>query len=547
MVDSMKVLLVEDNPGDAFLIVEQLSEKGCGPFEVECAARLSEAYDRLGECAFDVVLLDLGLPDSEGSDTVRTMLRDFPGTPVVVLTGNEDEQTGYVAIKEGAQDYVVKGRASAGLLPRALRYAMDRHRNARKLLESESLLNEIQSLSKVGGWEWDAARNTIVWTRETYHIHDLDPDSLPYVSLELIENSILCYAPENRQKIMDAFTLCMNEGVAYDLESAFTSMSGRHKWVRTMAHAITERGRIARVVGNLMDITEQRRAEDALKSSESALHALLDSVTESLFLIEPDGTVIAANETVAMRLGVSLEGFVGKNMYRFITDEGARIRKTFVDQVVATGCPMRFEDERLGRWNENSVFPIMDETGIVRRLAIFGRDITEQKGVESSLRGLTLIDELTRLDNRRGFFTRAEQKLSAAKERKEALFLLFMDLDGLKDINDRDGHQEGDLALVRTAGILRTCFRESDLVARISGDEFVALVPASDGITESFLRERLQRHIDAVNAARGATAAISISVGILLVGPDCRDPVDVLLNQADALMYAHKSVKRRFR
>jgi PAS domain S-box-containing protein len=135
--EPLRVLLVEDNPGDVDLIREYLPRDGLVSFEVRHAARLATAVEFLEAEHFDLVLLDLGLPDSAGLDTVRDMRRQAPDLPIVVLTGNDDERTGLAAIQEGAQDYVVKGQVASVLLSRVLRYALERYQIVLRLRDSE--------------------------------------------------------------------------------------------------------------------------------------------------------------------------------------------------------------------------------------------------------------------------------------------------------------------------------------------------------------------------------------------------------------------------
>lgn len=131
----MRLLLVEDNPGDARLIRERLREVDGAEFELVHATGLDEAFRLLGEAPFDVVLLDLMLPDSQGLDTLARIRGRAPRVATVVLTGLLDEAIGISAVKAGAQDYLVKGQVEGSLLVRALRYAMER-RQSEEALES---------------------------------------------------------------------------------------------------------------------------------------------------------------------------------------------------------------------------------------------------------------------------------------------------------------------------------------------------------------------------------------------------------------------------
>ncbi len=123
------VLLVEDNPGDVELIREALSEVRIAPFEIDVADRLGSALSRLtSEPVVDVVLLDLGLPDSAGIETLLELKRVAPSVPVVVLTGRNDEALAVRALQEGAQDYLVKGKGDGDVVARSIRYAIERQR-----------------------------------------------------------------------------------------------------------------------------------------------------------------------------------------------------------------------------------------------------------------------------------------------------------------------------------------------------------------------------------------------------------------------------------
>ncbi|HEX5870708.1 MAG TPA: ATP-binding protein [Longimicrobium sp.] len=124
----VRILLVEDNPGDARLLRFTLEEAQSLRFDLVHAARLSEALEQIGDGATDVVLLDLSLPDAHGMETVTRMLDAAPDVPIIVLTGLTDETVAVQAVQAGAQDYLVKGSVDGGTLARAIRYAMERKR-----------------------------------------------------------------------------------------------------------------------------------------------------------------------------------------------------------------------------------------------------------------------------------------------------------------------------------------------------------------------------------------------------------------------------------
>ena len=126
-INKTKVLLIEDNPGDARLIQEMLREAGENLFEISVAGSLSQGLTCLTEDQFDLVLLDLSLPDSQGLDTFIQAHAHAPGIPMVVLTGVQDESFSIQTLRAGAQDYLAKGEIDAKLLVRSIRYAIERH------------------------------------------------------------------------------------------------------------------------------------------------------------------------------------------------------------------------------------------------------------------------------------------------------------------------------------------------------------------------------------------------------------------------------------
>ena len=169
------------------------------------------------------------------------------------------------------------------------------------------------------------------------------------------------------------------------------------------------------------------------------------------------------------------------------------------------------------------------------------RDITERKRLEEELKAQSLRDELTGLYNRRGFFTLAEQEIKEANRSMKKIFIIFLDLDGLKEINDRFGHKEGDNALIAVSKILKQNFREPDIIARIGGDEFVVMaLDIQDGIKEEVLKNRIKRGVERYVKEHSPPYNFSISIGISEYDP--RNPLDIeeLLSLADKKMYEEK-------
>ena len=171
------------------------------------------------------------------------------------------------------------------------------------------------------------------------------------------------------------------------------------------------------------------------------------------------------------------------------------------------------------------------------------RDITERKRLEERLRKLSILDDLTNLYNRRGFFTLGEQQWRLAKRTNKMMTLLFADLDDMKLINDRLGHTVGDQALRETAQVLKKTFRESDIIARIGGDEFVVLTLHDSVSDNKKLINRLQQNLEKLNKAKAQQYSLSLSLGVVNSTP--KEPVSLLelVSLADQQMYQQKSRK----
>jgi diguanylate cyclase (GGDEF)-like protein len=162
---------------------------------------------------------------------------------------------------------------------------------------------------------------------------------------------------------------------------------------------------------------------------------------------------------------------------------------------------------------------------------------------EGRFRSLSLRDELTNLHNRRGFGLLAEQQLKVAARTKKEMLLVFVDVDNMKWINDKMGHQAGDNALLDTTAILRMHIRKADVLARIGGDEFVAFINDSSDAFPGILCERLEDSLRNHNEKGVRGYKLSFSVGFARYDPACPCSLEDLLDQADKNMYRHKSYK----
>ncbi len=307
-------------------------------------------------------------------------------------------------------------------------------------------------------------------------------------------------------------------------------------------------GSIRQVVHVTRDITERKQAEEALRKSEDRYKTLFDSTLDGIFQVNAGGFFTMMNRSGAKIFGYETpEEIVGRNALEYWRDPKDRdvYRSELKIKKSVSAYPMKArkkdgEPVEL----ESSTRIIEDESGIFLGIEGILRDVTERKHMEEELRSMSLRDELTGLYNRRGFMTLAAQELKMADRLKRGIFILYADLDGLKAINDTLGHEEGDKVIKEAAVILKETFRNSDIIARIGGDEFVIIPIGTAGDNLDVITSRLQRNIDIQNKKLNRNYKLSLSVGIAYYDPEHPVAIDELLTTADALMYAQKRNKR---
>lgn len=179
-----------------------------------------------------------------------------------------------------------------------------------------------------------------------------------------------------------------------------------------------------------------------------------------------------------------------------------------------------------------------------KRIAELEKAAIKHKELEEQLREATIRDDLTGLLNRRGFFTFAEKQCEIAGRNNLNLSFLFIDLDGMKEINDEFGHKVGDEALIDTANILKKSFRSSDIIARIGGDEFVIIIMETPETHVEPLTARFKANLNTHNTTANRPYKLSLSYGLTKYSSEKPCAIDELISKADKLMYGQKRMKK---
>ncbi|MCK9196022.1 MAG: PAS domain S-box protein [Syntrophales bacterium] len=335
------------------------------------------------------------------------------------------------------------------------------------------------------------------------------------------------------------------DGVVWDFQN---TVNGH--WYECRDRAIYwPDGRIVRME-IATDVTARKRAEDALRLSEERYRTILRDIEDGYHEVDLAGSFIFFNESFSKIMGYSREELLGMNYKQYAADrDNAKKVREVYGGIYRTGEPVqgfdwdiiRKDGER--RTVDVSVSLIRDAEGRPEGFRGIVRDITERKRQEEEAHKLSITDQLTGLYNRRGFIALAKQQMRTANRAKRHMMLAFIDIDGMKWINDALGHQEGDRALLDTTNVLRQTFRESDVIARIGGDEFAVLAIDVTDMTPEILSDRLAQLIAIHNTKETMSYQLSISWGVAIYDPDGLKSLDQLMSEADELMYLRKKAK----
>lgn len=356
--------------------------------------------------------------------------------------------------------------------------------------------------------------------------------------------------PDDRGKVVQFIRDIAANGRHDTVEFRFHHADGHYLWLESVGSMILdERGEKVGIVFASRDITERMRSSQALRDSEARYREILDSIDDGYYEVDLSGHFTFFNDVLPHFLGYPREELMGGYFKTAMDDEN--VKKVFgvFHQVFLTGVPSRLVEFECKRKDgsrasvESSVFLIRDVEGNPVGFRGVVRDITERKQFQDRLQTMAVTDQLTGLFNRRGFITHAEQQLKIADRTGKKVLLAFIDLDGMKHINDVWGHEEGDRALIATATILRETFRDSDIVARIGGDEFAVLAPDVADTIQDVFASRLQQQTNVHNIENGRAYTLTMSVGSTFYDPNDPCSLDELMSRADRLMYEDKRRK----
>jgi diguanylate cyclase (GGDEF)-like protein/PAS domain S-box-containing protein len=451
------------------------------------------------------------------------------------------------------------------------------------------LLKTAEKLAHIGSWEWDIAKDKFTMSDEWVRIHGVKNNNLTMDELIPIAH------PDDAEAIEKNFKEALDGLRSYDLIHRIIRQDNGEERI-VLAKGIVsfdKQGKPYKVLGTVQDITQRKLAEKELDKHRNHLEVLVKERTHDLTAVnERLKTEIVSREKIELELvdkkanleeaqrianlkSWQLDIANGKviwseglfNMYGFdphqtapsdteqhklFTPESWSKLSTAMSKTIDTGVPYELEleiarKEGKNRWIWARGEAIRNEKGDIVNLHVVAQDITEPKRAKEQLERIAHYDILTNMPNRVLLADLLNQAMLQCKRRNRSLAVAFMDLDGFKAVNDLYGHNVGDELLIKLSQRMKEVLREGDTLARIGGDEFIALMVGLESIEDSkpVLKRLLKAAAEPVNLD-DAVIQVSASIGVSLYPQDHVD-ADLLMRHADQAMYVAKQAgKNRY-
>jgi PAS domain S-box-containing protein len=399
----IKVLLIEDNPTDVLLLKESLSSDPLTDFRVTLAEQLKQGLGKLKEEKFDVLLLDLGLPDSQGLSTFETAHAQFPNIPIIVLSGMSDDLIALQAVQSGAQDYLTKGKMDWKLGPRAIRYAIERNQAQLAKNASDVRFSTFFHSSPIATAITRLRDGCIIEVNEAWCRFS------GYTQKEVVGhemNALDIWV--DHEKRGDFVQMMRQNGAVRGFEFQMKKRTGETGEVLFSAEMIDVAGEPC-IISMAQDITERKRNEEALRASELRFRALIKHGMDNISLLGPDGTLLWESPAETHMLGYEYDQFKGRNIFELIHPDDLYLTKKQFSEILnkpgsAVHSSFRLKHaDNSWRWVEGIGTNLLHEP-IVGAIVINYRDITERKLAELALQmrteDLALINSLNEAANR---------------------------------------------------------------------------------------------------------------------------------------------------
>ncbi|WP_392535787.1 response regulator [Nostoc sp. C117] len=379
----IKVLLVEDNPGDVFLLQEFLKEVNTVLVELMPVEQLSQALKQLEKEIFDVILLDLSLPDSQGLETFIIAHQQAKATPIIVLTGINDETLATRAMQEGAQDYLVKGQVTGDLLVRSMRYAIERQRADNALRQSEERFRVALKNSPIFVYNQD---------RELRYTWVYNPSYGLTVEEMLGKQDLDLIPAEDAQRLTTIKRRVLNSGIGMRKEVSITTKKTTRYYDLTIEPLRNESQEIVGVTCASIDISERQAALREHKLAQEKIReqaALLDVTTDAICVRDLNNEIVFWNKGAETLYGWQAIEALGKNASELLYDEPSPEMEAALFQVISQG-KWQGELTQLTKMNKEILVAsrwslVCNQQGKPKSILTVDTDITEKKHLEAQL------------------------------------------------------------------------------------------------------------------------------------------------------------------
>jgi len=409
-----------------------------------------------------------------------------------------------------------------------------------RLRHSEGRLKEAQRLAQLGHWELDWIADRASFSEEVLRIHESGTAPGTY------GDWIALVHPDDRAMVDQAFTSSVQDRRLFDTHHRLLFSDGRVKWVHVRGGTEHDSdGRPLRSVGTVQDVTARHSADEELSLAASVFESSLNGVV----ITDANACIVKTNKAFNRILGYSSDEIIGKKTSLF---NSRKHDVSFFKQLWST---LQSEGEWQGEiWDRRkdgvviplwqSISAVRDPMGSIKHYIGVIYDLSDQKRSAAHIHHLAYYDALTDLPNRQLFADRCHEALERSRLEGKSLFLLFLDLDRFKYVNDSLGHPVGDELLRAVARRLTKCLRHTDTVARLGGDEFIVLLQDSRGRNDA---KRVARKIIKVLVqpffVQDHKLDIGASIGISCY-PGDGDDAPTLIKNADLAMYQAKDEGR---
>jgi diguanylate cyclase (GGDEF)-like protein/PAS domain S-box-containing protein len=409
-------------------------------------------------------------------------------------------------------------------------------------LEGERLQRaEAQKVGRLGSWDWEVGPDRVTWSDELYRIFGIDAADFE----PTFEGYLAHVHPDDLTLVLETVAESRERLDGFQMDHRIVAPDGAVRWIRSRGHVVADAaGNALRITGTAQDVTDEKRAEAALRESERRYRTMVETSQEGIWLLDRTDVVTFANQRMAELLGHEVSDLIGRPVFEFLDEDGARVARAQLERRRA-GHVGRYENRLLARdgtevWVLISGAPLWGPEGEYAGSLAMIADITERKALEDRLVHQATHDALTGLPNRALFNDRLAHALARRQRHSGDVAVLLIDLDDFKKINDAFGHGTGDTVLTAVAERLASAVRTEDTLARLGGDEFVVVCEdVVDPAAVVAVADRLLASLAAAPIPVGdGTMRVTASIGIAVAQPD--DDASTLMRHVDVAMYTAK-------